>query len=232
MRLARTWLPVAGAVLAVALIAALGWWGWDSWQTGRANQASAAYDRGMEALQGNNNAGAKAAFIEAADKGNGAYKSMALQQQAGLAVTAGDIPGAIKLFDEAAKVAGDPILADPATLKAVYLLMDTGASLADIEARLEPLIKEGRPLRAFAQEAQAMARLQHGKIAESREILVLLQLGQEVPDSVRERAQAAIGQIDSGTAANLKPLGDAAGALPPQPAAPVQASPAAPAAGQ
>ena len=232
-RLARTWLPVAGAVLGFALIAALGWWGWDSWQSSRADQASAAYDRGMESLQGNNNAGAQAAFVEAAEKGNGAYKAMALQQQAGIAVAAGDMPKAIDLFDQAAKAVGDPILADMARFKALMLVMDTGTE-ADIEARIEPLIRDGRPYRAFALEAQAMSRLQFGKVQDARSILVQLQLGQDVPDSVRERAQAAIIQIDGGTAGNLRATRDAAGRLPPEPTAPPQGAPAqaAPAAGQ
>ena len=235
-RLARTWLPVAGAVLGVALVAALAFWGWDSWQTGRADQSSAAYDRGMEALQAGNSAGAQAAFVEAAEKGNGAYKSMALQQQAGLAVNAGDFTRAIELFDQAAKAGGDAILSDVAALKAAFLVMDTNASLENIDARLEPLVKEGRPYRAFAQEAQAMARLQFGQMQPAREILVQLQLGQDVPDSVRERAQAAIAQIDAGTAANLDDVVRGARNLPPPSPAPAQAGPAqpgaAPAAGQ
>lgn len=233
-RLARTWLPVAGAVLGVALIAALAWWGWDSWQTNKADQGSAAYERGVEALEAGNTAGALAAFVEAGEKGNGAYKAMSLQQQAGLAVNAGDTARAIELFDQAAKAGGTPILSDMAAIKAVFLVMDTNATLADIEGRLEPLLKEGRPYRAFAQEAQAMARLQFGQIQPAREVFVQLQLGQDVPDTVRERAQAAIAQIDAGTAVNLAAIAKRAASLPPPPAQPAQAGPAqaAPAAGQ
>lgn len=212
-RLARTWLPVVGVVLGVALIAALGWWGYQTWQTSQADKASAAYDRGMEALQSSNAAAARTAFEETAQVGNGAYKALALQQQAGLAVTENRIPDAIRLFDEAAKAARDPILADPARLKAAFLVMDTGA-LADIEARLEPLTEDGRPLQAFAREALALARLQHGKTKEAREAFVLLQLGQDVPDSVRQRAQAGIEAIDSGTAANLAAVVKAAADAP------------------
>ncbi|MES2834397.1 MAG: tetratricopeptide repeat protein [Pseudomonadota bacterium] len=234
-RLARTWLPVAGAVLGVALIAALAFWGWDSWQTGRANQASAAYDRGIEALQAGNDAGALAAFTEAGEKGNGAYKAMALQQQAGLAVTKGETARAIELFDQAAKAGGDPILSDVAALKAAWLVMDTEAPLADIEARLAPLVKEGRPYRAFAQQAQAMARVQFGQFQQAREILVQLQLGQDVPDSIREQAQATIAQIDAGTIANLPGIRKAAASIPAPTAPAAQGAPsaaAAPAAGQ
>lgn len=228
-RLARTWLPVVAGVLAVALVAALAWWGWQSWQTSRADQASVAYDRGLESLESNNLAGAEAAFTEAADKGSGAYKALALMQRAGLAVEQNKVTEAVALFDDAAKASRDPILSDPAALKAVYLLMDT-ATLPDIEKRLEPLVGEKRPLRAFAQEAQAMARLQHGKTAEARSVLVQLQLGQDVPDQVRQRAQAAIEAIDSGTAAALPAILKAQAALPAAPAR-TAAPAAAPAAG-
>jgi hypothetical protein len=99
-RLAMTWLPVVGGVLLVALIAALAWWGWDLFQNAKADKASVAYERGVEAVAKGDTAGAKAAFGEAAKEGNGAYKSLALQQQAGLAVDANNDAEAIRLFDE------------------------------------------------------------------------------------------------------------------------------------
>ncbi len=220
--MARTWLPIGAGLLVVALVAALGWWGWQSYVTNQADKASAAYDRGMEALQANNPSGADAAFAEAAKSGNGAYKALALMQQAGIAVTANKTQDAVKLFDDAAKAAGDPIIADAAAIKAAFLLMDT-ASLEDIQKRLEPLADDKRPLHAFAQEALAMAQLQHGKTAEARQAFVQLQLGQDVPDDVRQRAQAGVQAIDSGTAAGLAAIVRAAVALPAPAAAPVAA---------
>ncbi|WP_292082505.1 tetratricopeptide repeat protein [Brevundimonas sp. UBA7506] len=227
--MARTWLPIGAGLLAVALVAALGWWGWQSYVTNQADKASAAYDRGMIALQANNPSGADAAFAEAAKSGNGAYKALALMQQAGIAVSANKTEDAVKLFDDAAKAAGDPIIADAAAIKAVFLLMDT-APLADIQKRLEPLANDKRPLHAFAQEAQAMALLQHGKTAEARQIFVQLQLGQNVPDDIRQRAQAGVQAVDAGTAAGLAAIVRAAVALPTPTAAPAQAQAAAPAA--
>jgi hypothetical protein len=196
-RLAKTWLPITAGILVVALVAALGWWGWDSLNSSKANKGAEAYDRGMEALRAEKPADARLAFEEAVKAGNGAYKSMALQQQAGLAV------------DEAAKASSDPILSDPPALKAAFLVMDT-APLADLEARLTPLAEDKRPLHAFAQEALALARLQHGKTKEAREAFVLLQLGQDVPDDVRQRAQVAIATIDAGTVAALPRIVDEA----------------------
>ena len=227
-RLAKTWLPVFGVVLVVALIGALGWWGWDSLNTNKAGKGAEAYDRGMEALRADKPMDARAAFEEAVKEGNGAYKVLALQQQAGLAVSANKFPDAVRLFDEAAKASSDPLLSDPPALKAAFLIMDTA-----------PLAEDDRPLHAFAQEALALARLQHGKTKEAREAFVLLQLGQDVPDSIRQRAQIAVESIDAGTAAAIKPIIDAAAkATPPAAgaanamtpsaaqAAPAQAAPA------
>jgi hypothetical protein len=95
--------------------------------------------------------------------------------------------------------------------------MDTG-TLEQIEERLQPLTEEGRPMRPFAQEALALARIQHGKPAEARELLTLLTLGQDVPEPVRQRAQAAIGLIDSETAAGLAAIVAAQQVNPPAPA--------------
>jgi hypothetical protein len=238
-RLARTWLPVVGGVLAVALIAALGWWGWQSWQTSQADKASAAYQQGMEALEQENVAAARTAFETAAKEGNGAYKALALMQQAGLALGQNQTQQAIELFDQAARASRDPLIADAARLKAAFLVMDT-APLDEITDRLQPLTDEDRPFSAFAQEALALARLQHGQTKEARDALVQLQLGQGVPDDLRQRAQAAIQSIDNGTAANLAPLVRAQAAIPaptpgqarpaqaqPAPAQPAQAAPAA-----
>ena len=113
-RLARTWLPVAGGVLLVALIAALAWWGWQKMETAKADKASVAYQRGLESLEANNPVGADAAFTQAADEGNAAYKALALQHRAGIAVQQNRIPDAVELLDEAAGATRDPLLADGA----------------------------------------------------------------------------------------------------------------------
>ena len=210
-RMARVWLPIVGGLLAVALAAALAWWAWDSFQTSNASKASVAYDRGMEALQAQDLNGAKAAFEEAAKVGGGAYRVLALTQQAGLAVQREDVPEAIRLYDEAAKASRDPLLTDQAALKAAWLVMEgklDNAKFADVQKRLEPLTQEGRPLRPFAQEALAMAQLQMGQIQPARSTFVQLQLGQDVPEQVRQRAQAGIDTIDSGTAPALARIVD------------------------
>ena len=226
-RLARTWLPVAGGVLLVALIAALAFWGWDSWQTSKADKASVAYDRGMQSMQANNPVGADAAFTQAAKEGNGAYKALALMARAGIAVDANRIPDAIKLFDEAAKASRDPLFHDAAVLKAAWLAMDS-ETLPQIEARLTPIAEDDRPFSPFAVEALAMARLQHGQAPAAREALVLLKNGLDTPDIVAQRADIAIAAIDSGAVANLSAIVRAQAALPAAPPPAAAAQPGAP----
>lgn len=236
-RLARTWLPVVGGILVLALIAALGWWGWQSYESSRAANASVAYERGIEALQTNDLAAAESAFAEAEREGNGAYKSMALAQRAGLALAANRVDEAIELLDQSAKAVGDPLLSDASAFKAALLVMDTDATYEDIEGRLTPLTRQGRPMRVQALEALAMAQLQFGKSTEARATFVQLQLGQDVPDTVRQRAQAAIAMIDSGTLGSLPGILEAQSAPPavvspeqagaaPQAQAPAQPAPA------
>ncbi|MDP3401604.1 MAG: tetratricopeptide repeat protein, partial [Brevundimonas sp.] len=211
-------------------VAALSFWGWDSWQTSKAEKASVAYDRGLESLQAGNPIGADAAFVQAANEGNGAYKSMALAQRAGLALAANRVDEAIELLDQSAKAVGDPLLSDSSAFKAALLAMDTDATYEDIEGRLTPLTREGRPMRPQALEALAMAQLQFGKSTEARATFVQLQLGQDVPDTVRQRAQAAIAMIDGGTLGSLPGILDAQKAPPvvvsPEAEAPAAAQPA------
>lgn len=212
-RLFRTWGPWVAGALVLALVAALAWWGWQSWQTSRAETAAAHYDRGMQALSEGNTDAADAAFVEAVDTGSSGYKALALQQRAGIALNAGDTEQAVVLFDEAADSSGQTVIADLARLKAVYLLMDT-APLEEIETRLAPLAEDDRPFSAYAREAQGLARIQHGQVAEARPIFALLELGQDVPDVVRQRAQLVKDAIDTGVAASMAEIVRAQAELP------------------
>src|SRR6201999_1727916 len=105
--------------------------------------------------------------------------------------------------------------------------------LAQIESKLTPLTNAGRPYRVQAREALALARLGAGQTAAAKGDLVAISLQQAPPDSARQRAQAIIALIDSGTGAGLKKLEEAARTatpipLPQAPGAPPQAPDAAP----
>lgn len=191
--------PWVGGALAVALIGALGFWGYTSWETSRMGKASETYVAAQEALTKNDKAAAKTEFQKVVDAGAPGYKALALSQLAGLAVEDNKADEAVKLFDEAAKASSDPLLSDLATLKATFLLMDK-APFADVEKRLTPLTKEGRPYAALAKEALAMAKIQKGDLQGARGDLQALAFSLDASDPLKQRAQMAVALIDSGGA--------------------------------
>jgi hypothetical protein len=209
------WALIGGLI---ALVAALGWWGWDSWRTHQANQASEEYAAALD-MTAANPGGAFAKFEAVAKGPSRSYKALALMQQGAIRLQAGKTAEAVKLYDQAAKAAHDPVIGDMARLKSAFALMDS-SPYAAIEERLKPLTEEKRPYRAEALEALAMAKMQAGRAKEARSDFSVLTLMASAPQGVRQRAQAAIALIDSGTAKDLPAAVKAAAALPPAPALP------------
>ncbi|QUD88828.1 tetratricopeptide repeat protein [Phenylobacterium montanum] len=226
--LARTWVPWVLGGLGLALALALAYWGYTYWREQGAQKASTAYAAGLEALQKGDEKGAAAQFAKAGEGGSAIYRTLSLMQQAGVKMTDNDAKGAVVLFDQAAQVSPDPMLADAARLKAAYALFDT-ASDADVQARLTPLAENGRPFRPLAYEALAMLKLKEGKTAEARADFKVITTMLDAPQDLQKRAQAAIVLIDGGTASAIPNAVKAANALPPglalPPAAPAQQSP-------
>lgn len=202
-------LPWVSSVLGGALIIALGVWGWQGWQSHVSSASSETYEAAFEAAQKGDMATAKTKYEEASRTSNAAYKSMALLQLGVMAANDNKTEEAIKDFDQAAKVTSDPIASDTAALRAAMLAMDT-ASFADMQKRLTPLAKDGRPFAALAKEALAMAKLQAGDVKGARSDLQVLSLTLGTPDGVKQRAAEYLLAIDSGAV----PTAKAAMALP------------------
>ena len=209
-----------GAVVLLILVLG-GLWGWQIYQKGRMNKASETYAAAQEAASAGDSAGSDAKFAEIARSGPPSYKALALMHQAGARIREGKTQEAVALFDQAAKAQGDPLIADNARLKSALALLDT-APYAEMEKRLTPLLDAKRPYRIAAREALAMAKLKAGQTASARTDFVVLSQTLGVPDSMRQRAQAAITLIDAGTAGAI---GEVLKAEPVMPAMP-------PAAGQ
>jgi len=220
--LALKLLPWAAGALVLALAIAIGVWAFESYRTKADAKASDEYAQALEALDKNQTAEAQTLFTEVSKSSSKAYKALALQHLGGIKLAANDVPGAVKLFDESATVAPDPIVADAARLKSAFALLDT-ASLKDMQARLDPLMKEGRPYRTEAREALAFAKLMAGDTAGARGDFVVVSLLPDAQEGSRNRARAAISLIDSGSAKLVPSVAKAALALPP----PVQLAPGA-----
>ncbi len=213
-------LPWLGALTAAVVIGVGGYWGWTAYQAKQSATASEAYQAALETMGREGTAKGFPAMQAIAKGGAPGYRALALMHMGGIRLDEGKTAEAVAYFDEAAKLSHDPVLGDLARLKSAFALMDT-ASFKDIEARLTPLAGEKSPYRVKAKEALAFAKLQAGDTKGAREdFTVLANLLDNPSEEVRQRAQAAIQLIDSGSAANLAATVKAAIALPPAPAMP------------
>ena len=121
-------------------------------------------------------------------------------QEGGLKLAAGKTADAVSFYDQAAKTAPSPILADLASLRAAEALLDT-APLAELQRRLLPLADAKRPYTLYAREALAMAKLLAGKTADARRDFSVLSDSLGISDDMRQRCQVAVQLIDAGEAA-------------------------------
>ncbi len=224
-KLALKTLPWVGGAIAAVLLAVGGWQGYGVYQTKTAAKASEAYALGLEAFEQGRTAEAQTRFLEVSKSPSVVYKALALQHLGGLKLTDRDVTGAVSLFDQSAKVAPDLIIGDAARLKSVYALLDT-APLKDIQARLDPLLKDGHPYRTEAREALAFAKIMAGDFKGARGDFVVVSLSPDAQQGARTRANAAMALIDSGSAKSVPAIVKATLALPaPTPMAPGSAVP-------
>ena len=221
-------LPWVLGLAAAALIAALAWWGWSHYQDQAIAKASTEYQAGLDALQQGRADVAAKQFTEVSQTRAKGYKSLALMQLGGLQLSQHKTAAAVQFFDQAAEAAPDPMIGDAARLKSAFALLDT-APEKDVEARLTPLMQDGRPYRVEAREALAFAKLMAGDLAGARGDFVIISGMLDAPEGARARAKAAIGLIDSGSAKAVASTAHAAAALPPTALAPTElAQPQAP----
>ena len=214
LALAKRAAPWVGALVATVVVVVGGGWGWTTFQDSQANKASVTLSKAAEAQQQRDESGAFAKYGEVAKSGTGPYKTLALLNQAGMRLDAGATDEAVKLFDQAAKSAPNAMVADFASLRAIYALLDT-APTADLEKRIATLSGDKRPFRMQAKEALAFLRLRDGKFKDARSEFVILQQNFDSTDGMRERAKAAVSMIDSGGAKAMADAAKLAATLPP-----------------
>jgi hypothetical protein len=230
--LALRLLPWVVGALALALVAALGVWGWREYTERESAKASETYSQALDAFGAGKLDHAKRLWTEVSTSRSRSYKTLALMQLGGMEMADDNAAAAVRHFDAAAEAAPSPVLEDAARLKSALALVDT-APLKDMEARLKPLMEEGRPYRIQAREALAFAKLMGGDLTGARGDFVVLALNSDASQDVRQRAEAAKGLIDSGAVKSLPAAVKAAAALPrPAPQAPGAPPPAAPPAPQ
>jgi hypothetical protein len=204
---------IAALVLTVLVVA--GVQGWQMYQSSQSAKASQAYQAAVDTAAKGDGEKAFQQFGDLAKHG-GPYQALALMQQGGIRMDQNKAAEAAALFDKAAAASKSPVISDMAALKSAYAVLDT-APLAALESQLTPLTAAGRPYRVQAREALALARLANGKAAAAKSDLVAVANQLDTPDSARQRAQAIIALIDSGTGAGLKKLAEDARTAAPLP---------------
>nr|WP_283095662.1 hypothetical protein [Komagataeibacter oboediens] len=202
--LARRYLAVAGAVVAVVCIGAGGW----QYSVSRAHKAdaavSAAYFTAMQdATRAPDNAGTDGTLtarqktglqeLAALDgRARPPLRILARMERAALLAGSGSLPAALALWDGVAQEhATDPVIASLASLLWVQHQIDSGDP-ATLRSRLAVLDGAGQPWRAQAIEAEAMLDLRTGKDADARARLERLTMDMSVTDGVRNRAEAML----------------------------------------
>jgi len=219
-------LPWIGAATVAVVIGVGGYWGWTAYQTKEAAKASETYQAAIETMGRDGPAKGFPAMEAVSKSGASGYRALALMHMGGIRLEEGKTADAVRYFDEAAKLSSDPVIGDLARLKSALALMDT-ASFKDIEARLTPLAGEKSPYRVNAKEALAFAKLQGGDLKGAREdFSVLSNLLDNNSEGVRQRSQAAMQMIDSGSAKDLAAVVKASTALPPPATMPIAPQPA------
>ena len=206
--------PWVTGVLALVLAGYLGFWGYKVWQDRNLAAASAAYQKGVDAIAQNDATGAATDFQAAAKAGAPGYRTLALMQLGGLRQAAGKSDEAAKFYDDAAASAPNPILGDFAKLRAAQALLDT-APYPQLESRLKPLTDPKRPYWLYAKEALAFAKLIAGKTKEARGDFQVIGLSLGAPEDMRQRCEIAVDLIDSGEAPSAIAAVKLAATMPP-----------------
>jgi hypothetical protein len=118
-------------------------------------------------------------------------------ERAALLAIEGDLEAALAEFDAAAESASDPTLRESAQIRAAYIAAET-QDFAALRTRVQPLIDSDSRVSYLARELLAIEAWEAGDRALARETLQELTLAFEAPDTVRQRAQVALGVIGPG----------------------------------
>lgn len=200
---------IATGVAIVVLVALI--IGYQSYKTAQEEAASERFDALNEALSNVTSYAQRhelnKSFIDA--EGDG-YQALAMMQAGFDAAENGDTETALALFDELTTRGALPIsVRDFNRLQAGIVLLNTGASIEDIEARLGRLLVEGNNLRPSAREVLALAHMQKDGLLDARRLF-----GEQLADPMvnnlsRERARIMMSIVNSKIGPSAKTNTDA-----------------------
>ncbi|MGQ0531682.1 MAG: tetratricopeptide repeat protein [Caulobacteraceae bacterium] len=202
LAIAKRYGPWIIGLFAVFIISLGGWQVWSGYQTRVSREHAAEFAAAQEtarqaiAQQGDLDP-AKAEFERLAGEGPRVYRAMARMERAALLSLEGDLEAALAEFDAAAEISPDPTMRESAQIRAAYIAAET-QDFAALRTRLEPLIESDTRVSYLARELLAIEAWEAGDLDLARNTLQELTLAFEAPDTVRQRAQVALGVIGPG----------------------------------
>ena len=198
--LEKVWKRYGKAILALVAVVVLGVAGYQGWRTYDLQQRQEQSDRFAAALstaQGGDTDAAIAALSDLSDPSAGGYSGLAALERARLLADAGDVDGAVAIWD---RVAADSRLGqgfrDVATFLSVQNQIETGDTSA-LRQRLEPLAAADASFRGSAWELMAVLALRDGETSRARDLYTRISDDRELPAGLRARAAqmlAALGE--------------------------------------
>jgi hypothetical protein len=195
------WLRKNGTSLLIAVALAVGgvagWQFYKNWERDQARNFSTEFVAAQKLMQDGKAEEAAAAFQAMTGRGPEIYRELAGLERAAALSQQGDLQGALAAFDAAAEKAGDPIIKASAQLRAAYIVADTQDFQA-VQARLTPLIERGGPVSYLARELLGVEAWEAGQFDLARDTFENLRLAPEAPESVSQRAEAALAVLGPG----------------------------------
>jgi hypothetical protein len=187
--LEKLWRKYGIYALGLAVIVVLGiaaYTGWQRYSENRQAERARQYESALQLIAaGDAKAGDQ---LQALAGGGDGYAALARLQAAALKAKAGDVAGAVDIYEQLAADSGvDAHLRDLAVILLALHTADTAAPEA-LAKRLEPLTAAGNPWRYTALEITAVLARRNGDMARAEQILTGLADDLEAPQGLRQRA--------------------------------------------
>ncbi|MFA5122059.1 tetratricopeptide repeat protein, partial [Zavarzinia sp.] len=175
----------------IAILVGIGGYiAWRSYSESKLNENAHALAAAAQLLTEKKPADAAKAFAALAEQAGGAYGDFARLDGAAASFDAGDIPGAVALYDKVAESAGDPSLAALARVLAVQALFDS-AKPEELDRRLDVVGAEAG-FAPLVKELRAYVRLKAGAADDARRLLAELVDDAAAPSRLKNRAQEVL----------------------------------------
>ena len=185
------------AAIVLGLVAFGGFLIWRSYSHADAEKQAVSLQQAYDSIDGGNTQGAAAPLNDLAGKGAPGTRALAKMAQGDQLLAAGKTKEAVAKFGEVANdtTVGQP-LRDLALIRQTQTDYDNLAPQAVID-RLKPMVTKDSAWLGSAGEMVGMAYLKLNNIAEARAAFKLVAEGDQVPDTIRQRAVQAVGAVDA-----------------------------------